>query len=117
MGRKANIDFNDMVEGFWPTVQNATVCVGQKKKSDIIFPKKGSNMQPGASNFGLPDIVNRSVGMASSEIEAFTRENDVDFNEHKLESFKLKLVGLSSDGVRLAINAKSSKGEQIITTI
>jgi hypothetical protein len=117
LGEDATIDFNDMVEGFWPTVQNCTVAIGQKRGSDSIYPAKGSDMQPGESNYGDPFAMESTLVLLSVKIATFTNEHDVSQNEHKLKRLKLNLAQISQEGISIEVNADSILGESIKTTI
>jgi len=117
-GDKASIDFNSMVQGFWPTVQNTTVSIGQKKKDDKIFPDKGSTLNPGTSNLSTIDGLESGIAIVASDLQDFTRSNDSEYNEHKLIKFKLDIAGIHDSGsVKLTVQAKSSKNETLTTTI
>ena len=117
-GGTASIDFNSMVEGFWPTVQNTTVSIGQRKKEDKIFPDKGSTITPGTSALSSIAGLESSITSVASDLQDFTRTNDSEYNDHKLTKFRLDIAGIHDSGaVKLAVQAKSSKNETITTTI
>ena len=117
LGDTASISFDSEVEGFWPTVQNTTLMVGQKKNSDIIYPEKGNSVQPGKNNMGTFENVSTITKLMSVSLQKFTNETDTDRNDHKLVNYNLALHSVDSLGIKLEVNAVSNKGERVTTTI
>jgi len=117
LGDKATIDFEGASEGFWPTVQNTTVSVGQKKKEDVIYPDKGSDLQPGEKVSAIGRLES-DIRLSAYDISVFTKKNDTDYNKHKLRKYQLSIGGLGDNGIlKLAVQAESQTGEKITTTI
>jgi hypothetical protein len=113
----AELAFNESVEGFMPTVQNAVVFTGQKKNTDVVRPEKGTNLLVDANRGGMITAGHFMQTLAETAIEArvFTVENDTEDNIHVLEKFSLELDEWFLDGARIKIGAKSEAGEEITT--
>ena len=117
-GNGALLNFKDSVIGFWPTVQNALVYIGQKADSDKIFPEKGTNLHNNAAAGGMvsPEIFEVALDQLASEIQNFTLDTDEDYNEHQLNNIDLELEIWDRDKARIKVSATSSTGEVIGAT-
>ncbi len=113
----AKLEFNESVEGFLPTVQNAVVFTGQKVNSDHIRPEKGTDLLKNAVQGGLsnPGVFMQELAEIAIAAQLFSRDNDDEINEHELENFQLELDEWFGDAARIKIGARSSTGEEIST--
>ena len=113
----AIIDFNSEVDGFWPTVQNAVTFLGSKTGTDVIFPKKGTDIHTDAVSGGMitSEIFARALQDVAVKALQFSNRTEDDFNEHELSNFDLNLAGWSGSSAGVTVNATSSQGEEIVT--
>jgi hypothetical protein len=113
----AELAFNESVDGFMPTVQNAVVFTGQKKNTDAVRPEKGTNLLIDANRGGMITAGHFMQTLAETAIEAriFSIETDTEDNPHILEKFSLELDEWFPDAARIKIGAKSITGEEITT--
>ena len=74
----AELNFNESVEGFMPTVQNTVIFTGQKSNSDHTRPEKGTDLLKNAVQGGLVNAGAFMQELTAIAIDAklFTRDND-----------------------------------------
>ena len=115
-GNGAFFNFETPIDGFTSTVQNCLVNIGQKSKTDIIYPKKGSIVHTNAVQGGLtsPDLLETALFELSTETQDFVQDTEDDeFNEDKLSALEIELQIWESDKARVEVTATSSKGEVV----
>lgn len=115
-GGGASLDFNNHIDGFTSTVQNALVFVGQKKGTDKIYPDKGTTLHNNAVSGGLvsPETLEVALNELSVEAQLFINETEeYDYNDDTLASVDIELAAWEGDKARLNVLATSSKGETV----
>ena len=114
----ASIDFNDSVNDFYSTVQNAVVNVGTKKETDKIFTTKGTTFFEKAVAGGVNTILeaSHSSNFAADETLRFYQKTDNN-TDVKLSVFRLTPTSFVQ-GEKLEVNvyAESSDGHIVQTS-
>jgi hypothetical protein len=111
----ADLDLGSVVDGFETIVQNAMVEVGQKTGSDIIYTKKGNELQNKAASGGLSTFerLGSEANFISIKITDFLNDTDDPDNEDKLLRLSLTVSEMDVDKARLMVHALSTNGEEI----
>lgn len=111
----ASIDFNDSVNDFYSTVQNAVVNIGTKKETDKIYTTKGTTFFEKAVAGGVNTILeaSHSSNFAADETIRFYQKTDNN-TDAKLTVFRLTPTSFVQ-GEKLQVNvyAESSEGHII----
>lgn len=117
----ASIDFNDSVNNFYSTVQNAVVNVGTKKETDKIFISKGTTFFEKAVAGGVNTLLeaSHSSNFAADETLRFYQKTDNN-TDVKLAVFRLTPTSfVQGEKLEVSVYAESSDGHivQTLTTL